>query len=306
MNDKRTREIPSLAAPRYWPTWTGLALLRCIHTLPYRSQLSIGKTLGRALFKLQSRRRHIAHTNLQRCFPHLRGEEKEKLLKDNFEALGITLIEGAMSWWGRDREILDLVDFEGDEHLLSALSSGRGIILLTGHLTSMELAAHMMGLRFGIAAMYRPLKNAVMDSMVKRARAKHMSPVFPRNEVRTMIRALKEGKAVWYGFDQNYGMKHSIFVPFFGVNAATITSTSRFAKSGEALVIPFFPYRQDNGRYRIEILPPLDDFPGSDVTEDTQRLNTILEQAIMKAPEQYLWIHRRFKTRPEGEPDVYN
>ncbi|MES9844567.1 MAG: LpxL/LpxP family Kdo(2)-lipid IV(A) lauroyl/palmitoleoyl acyltransferase [Candidatus Sedimenticola sp. PURPLELP] len=305
MNTLSPGEKANLLALRFWPTWIGLALLRVIHILPYTLQLAIGSAIGKILRLAQKRRVHIANRNLELCLPKLSDTDREELLKRNFQALGMTLIEGAMSWWGSDRRILGLVDFEGEEHLVAALQSGKGVILLTGHLTSMELAAHMMGLKFGIAAMYRPLKNPVMDKQVKQAREKHMSPVFARSDVRTMTRTLKAGKAVWYGFDQNYGLKHSVFTPFFGVPAATITSTSRFAGMGDALVVPFFPYRQASGRYRIEIFPALESFPGKSIEHDTRRLNAILEEAIMKAPEQYLWIHRRFKTRPQGEPDIY-
>jgi len=231
--------------------------------------------------------------------------ERERLLRHHFEAMGMALIEGAMSWWGSVQKIQSLAQINGLHHLEHALESGQGVILLTGHLTSMELAGHILSSHIGIGAMYRPMKNQVMEKLVAKARKRRLSPVFPRDDIRTMIRTLKEGKAVWYGFDQNYGLQHSVFVPFFGIDAATITTTSRFAKSGNAIVIPFFPYRQNDGTYRIEIQAPLENFPSSDKQADTRRLNEILEQAIMKAPEQYLWIHRRFKTRPEGESPLY-
>ena len=217
----------------------------------------------------------------------------------------MALIESAMSWWADDERIAKLATITGSEHLQRALDSGKGVILLTGHLTPMELAGHILSTKYPIAAMYRPLKNPIMDKLIGKARRRRLNPVFPRSNVRMMIKSLKEGKAVWYGFDQNYGERHSVFVPFFGVSAATITTTSRFARAGDALVVPFFPYRDTDGKYRIEILPALDDFPSDDVERDTRRLNELLEQAILKVPEQYLWIHRRFKTRPANEDPVY-
>ena len=144
-----------------------------------------------------------------------------------------------------------------------------------------------------------------MNWSVLRSRKKWLSPVFPRDDIRGMMRSLKQGKAIWYGFDQSYNKKHSIFVPFFGVPASTITTTSRFASSTGASVVPFFPHRLSDGTYRIDILPVLEEFPSGNIETDTKRLNSILEEAISKSPEQYLWIHRRFKTRPPGEKPIY-
>lgn len=294
-----------LIAPKYWLGWIGLGLLRLIHTLPYNSQLTLGQLLGRTFGKLAGRRARIARLNLKLCFPELEEQKRNAILKQHLEAMGMAIIESAMSWWGSDRRIQSLAEIKGMEHLQQALDSGKGVILLTGHLTSMELAGHILSSHLRIGAMYRPMKNKLMEHIVGKARRRRLSPLFPRDEIRTMTKALKEGSAIWYGYDQNYGGSHSLFVPFFGVPASTITTTSRFAKMGSAVVIPFFPFRNSDGRYRIEIHPPLEAFPSGDLEADTLRLNTMLEEAIRRAPEQYLWIHRRFKTRPPGHDPVY-
>ncbi len=293
-------------APRYWPTWIGLALLRMIHELlPYSAQLKVGKFIGR-IFRLVARKRvHIAQVNLRLCFPELDNMAAKELLKRHFDALGMAIIETAMSWWGKDSEIRALADIKGLEHLKQAQKCGKGVILVTGHLTPMELAGHIISTYCKIGAMYRPLKNPLMDLIVYRGRGRRVQPLFHRDQVRETVRALKSGSTIWYGFDQNYGARHATFVPFFGVPAATITTTSRFAASGNALVIPFFPHREPGGRYRIRIEPPLEGFPSGDPEADTLRLNQLLEQAIRRHPEQYLWIHRRFKTRPPGSEPVY-
>ncbi len=218
----------------------------------------------------------------------------------------MAVIESAMSWWGSDRRIQSLAEVHGMEHLQQALDDGRGVILLTGHLTSMELAGHIISSNRRIGAMYRPMKNQLMEHFVGNARRRRLSPVFPRDDIRTMTKTLCEGGTVWYGFDQNYGGKHSLFVPFLGVPASTITTTSRFARMGNALVIPFFPFRNSDGRYLIEIQPPLEGFPSGDIEADTRRLNALLEEAVRRVPEQYLWIHRRFKTRPPYCVSVYD
>jgi KDO2-lipid IV(A) lauroyltransferase len=292
-------------APKYWLTWLGLGLLRLIHLLPYKMQLKIGAIIGDTYRLVSPSRRHIAKTNLILCFPDKTEAEIEALLRKNFQSNGMALIESAMCWWGSDEDILDLVTFEGVDHLENALKEKKGVILITGHMTTMELGAHAMGLLGHTGAMYRPLKNKLMDHVVKKARSKRLNPTFPRDDMRTMISLLKNGKRVWYGFDQNYGLKHSVFVPFFGVPAATITTTSRIARASNASVVPFFPFRHPDGHYRISISRPLENFPSSSNESDTLALNTLLEGAIVSAPDQYLWIHRRFKTRPINQQPVY-
>ncbi len=302
---KRKRTPLHPAHPSLWPTWIGVGLLRLLCLLPKKLQSGLGNVMGRLLCIAQPTRVHIAKRNIELCFPNLNSNQQENLLTQHIKALGYSFFEFGHSWWDSDEEILSQTDFMGEEHLKKALESGRGVILLTAHFTSMEIGAHIMGAKFQTSAMYRKLKNPIMDRLVLNARSRRMDPVFERRDVRSMLQCLKNGKAIWYGFDQNYSHKHSIFVPFFGIEASTITATSRFAKASGSLVVPFFPYRQENGRYLMEIHPALNDFPSGDMRADTARLNQLLEIAIEKAPEQYFWIHRRFKTRPEGETSVY-
>lgn len=291
--------------PRFWPTWTGLAVLRLLTLLPYPVQLGIGSRLGRLAQRLLKRRVHIARTNIGLCFPHLSAEQQQQLLDNHFAAIGMGLFEIALSWWGSDEELRALVEIDGLEHLQQARKEEVGVVLVTGHFSTLELAGHMLSLHNHMGAMYRPMKNALMDLITLRARSRRLSPVFKRDDIRTMTRCLRQGNAIFYAYDQNYGLDHALFLPFFGVPAATITTTSRFASMGRARVIPYFPERHADGRYTIRVLPPLDNFPSGDEAADTLRLNTLLEQAILLAPEQYFWIHRRFKTRPKGEPAVY-
>ncbi len=291
--------------PRFWPTWTGLAILRLLCLLPYRAQLAIGRRLGQLSQQLLKRRTHIARTNIQLCFPHLSRTQQEQLLADHFEAIGIGLFEIALSWWGSDRQLRSLVEIDGLEHLLQTKQDGVGAVLVTGHFSTLELAGHMLSLHNHMGAMYRPMKNRLMDLITLRARCRRLSPVFQRDDIRRMTRCLRNGEAVFYAYDQNYGLDHALFIPFFGVPAATITTTSRFAAMGRARVIPYFPRRHPDGRYTITVHPPLAGFPSGDDAQDTLRINALLEQAVLDAPEQYFWIHRRFKTRPEGEPPLY-
>ena len=217
----------------------------------------------------------------------------------------MAVVESVMALWGSDEQILALGQVKGLEHLKKIKDPKQGMLLLTGHFTTMELTSQLLGLHHPIAGMYRPMKNKLMDRIFLKSRMRRSTQMLTRDELRNTARALRSGSSVLYAFDQNYG-QNSIFVPFFGVPAATITSTARLAKLGKALIVPFFPKRNIDGSYTVEIQAPLENFPSGDEDTDVRRLNEILEQAIIKAPEQYLWIHRRFKTRPEGEPSVYN
>lgn len=293
-------------APRHWPVWLGLGMLRVLVALPLPLQVRIGGALGRALGRLVGRRRQVAAANIELCFPQLSTNEKRRLLRAHLAALGQGLIELAMTWWAGDARLRRLSRVEGLENLAAALAQGRGVILLTGHFTCMEIASHMLALRAPYHAMYRRQSMALVDALVRRARESRSPRVFVREDPRSMIRSLREGAAVWYAPDQNYGAQHAVFVDFFGVPAATITTTSRFARSTGAAVVPYFPRRLPGAQgYVIEVLPALEGFPSGDDAADTRRINALLETQIAKAPEQYLWAHRRFKTRPPDMPDPY-
>ncbi len=220
-------------------------------------------------------------------------------------ALGMALPETAMSWWASNARLARMGEVHGVEHLHKAMAAGHGVMLVTAHFSTMELAAHILFQYAEFDAMYKAMKNKLMDAVVEQARKTRGNAVFRRDDVRAMLRSLKKGHAVWFGADQDYGRRHSVFAKFFGVTAATITSTARFAGMSGAAVVPFFPRRLPGGRYVIEVLPALQGFPSGDDLADAQRINDLIEAAARAAPEQYFWIHRRFKTRPEGETSPY-
>lgn len=291
--------------PRYWPTWLGLGLLRLLGLLPHPMQLRLGRLLGRLARRVLKSRVHIARTNIRLCFPKYSADDQEKLLHDHFESIGMGIFETALTWWGASPQLSKRVHIEGLEHIHKAKEDGKGIVLVTGHFSTMELAGHLLSTHSKMAAMYRPMKNKLMDRLVLRARNRTLTAAFTRDDTRAMIKHLRKGEAIFYAYDQNYGLDHAIFTPFFGIPAATITTTSRFAKLGKAVVMPYFPKRTADGDYIIHVHPPLSNFPSGDDEKDTQQINRLLEQAILEAPEQYFWLHRRFKTRPEGAPTVY-
>ena len=289
-----THRPSALLSPRYWPTWAGLGLLWLIHQLPYRWQLALGRGVGELLYRFMPGRREVARVNLALCFPNLDAEARARLLRRHLHSVGMSVAELAMSWWGSDARMARLSEIEGLAHLQSALASGKGVILLTGHFTTMELCSHILCAAAPFDAMYRPMRNLAVDWVVKRARDRRSNTViFARDDIRAMLKSLKKGHAVWYGADQDYGLDHSVFAPFFGVPAATITSTARFARMTGAQVVPYFPTRLPDGRYRIRILPALEAFPSGDEVADATRLGRLSQRRPGGRHPAHERLHRR-------------
>jgi KDO2-lipid IV(A) lauroyltransferase len=292
---------------RYWPTWMAIAVLWCLSRLPFTWQLAIGRFIGRTFQQFAGRRRAIAAVNLSLCFPELSAGERDRILAEQFISMGIGVLEMAMSWWAPARRLKKLARVEGLQHLQDALDRDKGVILLSAHFTTLEIGGRLLALHAPFHVMYREHKNAAFDRVMKSARIRHFGKAIPRGDLRGMLRSLQHNMPVWYAPDQDYGREQSIFVPFFGIPAASITATSRLARLSGAAVVPFFQTRLPGARgYRLTLYPPLDNFPGASVEEDTQRVNDIIEARIREQPGQYLWAHRRFKNRPKGEAQVYN
>lgn len=306
MNSERTRSTPHPLSPRHWPVRFGLGLLWLLVQLPYRWQLALGRRLGIWSMRLSKRRRHIAATNLRLCFPELDGHARQHLLREHFGSLGISALEVALGWWASDRRLRPLAHITGLEHLHRAGADGRGVILLSAHLTCLELGGRLLALYAPFHVMYRPHQNVLVERVQRRNRELRFERAIPRDDARGMLRSLKSGHAVWYASDQNYGHKHSVFAPFFNIPAATSTATTRLARLSGAAVVPFFPRRRHDGSgYELTLLPALSNFPSDDAAADTARINRLIEDQVRLAPEQYLWVHRRFKDRPPGSADLY-
>jgi KDO2-lipid IV(A) lauroyltransferase len=294
-------------APRYWPTWVGIGLMWSLTRLPYSWQIGIGHVIGSLLYRLAKRRRHIARVNLSLCFPELDKSQLELLLKQHFSSLGIGLMETAMTWWMPSNRLKNLVKVEGLENLYQALDRKKGVILLSGHFTTLEIGGRLLSLYTPFHAMYREHKNPVIESVMRDGRARSCGNVIDRRDLRAVLRALQQNNPIWYAPDQDYGIRHGIFVPFFGIPAATTTATSRIAAKSGAAVVPFFQVRLPRGRgYQLTLSPALENFPSGDAEADTRRVNKLFEQRIKENPSQYIWVHRRFKTRPAGEVSLYD
>jgi len=292
--------------PRYWLTWIGLGLLRLVIFLPYKVQITIGRYLGIISMYILPSRRHITEVNLRLCFPSYSEKKRRKLLVDNFASVGIGVIEIAMTWWLPLHKLEKLVHIQGTEHLEAALAKGKGILLLGAHFTTLDFAGRLTTSKYPFHITYRSSKNKLIDAMLLRSRNEVFDNAISRNTMHTMIRKLQENKIVWYAPDQDYGRRHSVFAPFFGVSAATITATARIAKMAGCAIVPACQYRLPNNQgYVCIVYPALENFPTGDEVADATRINQLIEQAILRAPEQYLWQHRRFKTRPVGEARPY-
>jgi KDO2-lipid IV(A) lauroyltransferase len=291
--------------PRYWPTWLGLGAMWLLAQLPYPIQTCAGHALGRLMGRLGQGRRRVAAVNLALCLPALSAAEREHLLWRHLESVGMGVVETAISWWTPARR-LPPVQVEGLEHLQAALQRHHGAILLIGHFTCMELIARFLAPYAPLHVTYRQSKNALYEYMLHRAHRHHAPPPVHHTDLRAMFRALKRNELLWYAPDQNYAGKHSAFVPFFGIPASTITATTRIARTSGAPVIPIMAQRLPSGAgYRVALQPALEDFPGVDEVRDAARILHLIEVQARQFPEQYLWVHRRFKTRPAGERPLY-
>jgi Kdo2-lipid IVA lauroyltransferase/acyltransferase len=289
-----------LLKPRYWSAWLLLGFMRLIVCCPYPMLIGVGHALGWCLRLFAGRRWRVTLVNLRMCFPDMDEEARLQIARQHFASLGIGIIEFGMSWWMSEKRLRGLVsEVRGIEHLQAARARGYGVLLLAGHFTQLEMIGRILKLYTDLHFMYRPIVNPVIEKVMRSNRERLYERAIPRNDVRLLLKSLKEGKPIWYAMDQGYRGKSSIMVPFFGIPAPTNPALSRLARSSKAAVVPFFGERLPGKRgYRLEIYPALDDFPTDDQLADTLRVNRLLEDCIRRAPEQYLWSHDRFKQVP--------
>jgi KDO2-lipid IV(A) lauroyltransferase len=299
-------ELYHYLAPRYWATWVFVGLTRLLAYLPLSFSHTIGRGLGRFFYYLLSSRRQITQTNIALAFPELSAAQQITRVKQVFERMGMMLMETPLVWWGSAARMQQIaVDFEGLEHFEQALQSERGVIMMGGHTFAMELGGRLLASKYRFNITYQKMHNTLMDVMVYRSRSQAYQRVLERMDMRNMIRFLKQGEGLWYAPDQDFGARRSVFAPFFGVQTATVTSTSRLAKSTGALVLPLFFFYQPNGHYLVRFLPALENFPSGNDEVDALQINHAIESQVAQYPDQYVWVHRRFKTRPPGEARVY-
>ena len=299
MSNKDSFPSPPLS-PRHWPSWLGIGLAAALARLPWGLQRALGRVIGATLRETLSSRRKVAARNLALCFPELDASARERLLREHFESLGIALFEFARAWWGSVAPLRRGLVVEGMEHMEAARAQDRGVIVVSGHFTTLEVCGRLMCEHAPLAGMYRPHAQPAMEWAVRRGRARYATAMFPKQDVRGTLRHLKRGGLLWYAPDQDPSRGDAVYVPFFGQPAHSLTSTHQLARMSGAAVLLFQHERRDDGGYTLRLLP-VEDFPSGDATADTARIIAGIEQMARAAPAQYLWIHRRFKRQPDGK-----
>lgn len=295
-----------LLHPRLWPSWLLVGIMRLLSLLPMPLIWVLGSLLGEVLHLLPSKPKRIALTNVRLCFPE-RGEEgQRRLVRRHFRSLGVSFLSYGLAWWASPRRLRRLVAFRDRRYYDDALAAGRSIILLTPHFLALDVAGICLSSERPMITMYRAFRDPVLDGMLKK-RGRFGAVLFERkSSLKTLIRHIRDGRPFYYLPDQDPGGAEAVFVPFFGVPAATVTAFARIAKMTDAVVIPCYNSILPWGRgFEVRFEPPLAGFPSDDPEMDARRMNEEVEKAVRLNPGQYLWGYRRFKTRPPGSPPVY-
>ena len=285
-----------------------VGILWLLHWLPLPLQAAAGNVLGTLLYYVVLPRKRVVNTNLRLCFPHLSAAERGRMARAHVRWVTRTYLERGILWWASEARLRRLIRCEGFEHMQAQLDAGRAVIMLAPHFIGLDAGGVGVAMQFKASSMYSHQRSKILDRMLLRGRARFNAPLLlSRQEgLRAAVRAMRKGLPFYYLPDLDFGPKDAVFVPFFGVPAATVTGLSRLAKLADAVVIPIttelLPWGQG---YVTRMEPPLENFPTEDVEADTRRMNEWLEQRVLQMPEQYYWVHRRFKTRPPGEPGFY-
>ena len=290
-------------------SYLGIGLLWSLHFLPLPLLARVGERLGLLFLLVKKTRREIATTNLALCFPELNQIELGRLVKAHFKVLGRSVIERNILWWASKARLSRLIQVNGEEKLDAIKKTGRPIIFLAPHFVGLDIGGTAVSMRFNGLGLYSAQKNKLFNQLAYQGRSRFGDQqllIRQDGSIRAILKGLKQGRPIYYLPDMDLGRKDSIFVPFFGVPAATITTLSRLARASNAVVVPWITRILPNGKgYVVEIGDPLADFPTDDVNADTRKMNAYIERIVLTMPEQYLWVHKRFKTRPEGDPSFY-
>ena len=297
----------SFLLPQYWGIWIGIVFLMILAILPWAVQYRLGQFLGSVAFNNLKSRRKTTIRNLEVCFPEWASEQVEANARQVFIDQMIGIFETLNAWyspqWFKNR-----VQIEGLEHIQNAQAEDKGILLLGTHSTLLDAGGYLCAQFFEPDVVYRPQNNPLLDMLIVRCRATIYANQIDHDDMRGLIRNLKNGHAIWYSPDQDFGLKQGVMAPFFGTPAATVTAHRRLLKIAKAEAIPLYFYRGgdiSNPQYHVLIEPAIDNFPSDDEVSDAVRTNKIIENQLRIAPTQYMWFHRRFKTRPQGYDKIY-
>jgi lipid A biosynthesis lauroyl/palmitoleoyl acyltransferase len=272
--------------------------------IPFSTQVFIGKTIGRVIYPFMSKLRSTAYANISHCYPEKKQPQVNAMVKRHFEAIGVSLFETANAYYATDNKINKLLIVKNEQYFTEALKQEGGIILLCAHFMPLMLGSRALLINHTIANIYRPQNNKLFDQAMVKGYKKHGAVMIKSTDTRSILKAINNSLPIWYAPDQDLGEKNSVFAPLFGIQTATASATARLAKNNNTRVIPYSFIRTIKG-YEMSFDKPLLNYPSNNSVDDATTTNMILEKQINKTPEQYLWIHRRFKTRPEGVENFY-
>lgn len=282
----------------------GLALLWILRLLPTPMLIGTGRLIGLLSFHFAHERQRIARINLGLCFPQLSAQQRERMLRAHFQCVGRSLLERGVLWWSSAARVRRMIQVEGIEHWHAV--EGTPTIFLAPHFVGLDMGGVRLTMDFPVASVYGPQRNRMMDDLLKRGRNRFGTALLisRKDGVRPILHALRDRYPLYYLPDQDFGRHNAIFAPFFGVPASTLTALPRVARMAQASVLPCIT-RQTARGYAVRFYPAWQDFPSGDVEADTRRMNEFIEARVREMPEQYYWLHRRFKTRPPGEASFY-
>lgn len=296
-----------LFAPRYWPTWLGVALLWVLAWFPWRWRRWLGRQAGTQFYRRNRKRREVVLTNLRLCFPELEEVQRQRLGLAHLQEYVSAMLDYSVLFFRSRAWLYQRVRIHGREHIDQAIVEGKNIILLLGHSVWLEFAPLAIGQHYRSYGSYKPFKNPVADWLIANSRLQDVEFVVAREEgMMKLVRALEPGRLMFLLPDEDHGAQHSVFAPFCGMPKATLISPARLSRMGKALALPVMAFRNpDDGYYEISIGEALADYPCKDDAESASCLNRSLEQLICQYPGQYMWLLKLFRTRPEGEANVY-
>ena len=302
----RPVETAKLLHPSLIPAWLGVGVLWLLHWLPLSLQAGIGNAVGWLLAQLPGRRRRIVATNLALCFPGTPEPVRRRWLRQTFQASMRAVLEHGVLWWSSEARLRRLIQIDNPEAVLG--DGVRPVIWLAPHFVGLDMGGARLAMDHRAASMYAPAKDPLGNKMMFRGRSRFIPPalISKRDGIKPVLKVLKDGRPFYYLPDQDHGRLNAVFVPFFGISAATVSALPRLAKLTGAQIVPVITRQLPGGQgYRLRFYPPWDNFPSDDVEADVARMNAFIEERVREMPTQYLWLHRRFKTRPQGESSLY-
>ncbi len=284
-----------------------MGLLRLSVYLPPSAIQRLGSAVGMLIYRVTPSRRRAARINIKQAFPEFSKKEIDALNKKSFKSMGISIFETGTAWFEKSSVLKQQCQIEGKKHLDQAIKNNKAVILLTGHFSTLEIGSRLIGFYCDkYNGVFKKAHNPLFNAIMVHYRSNFGDELIDNKNVRGIIRGLKKGHATWFAPDQDFSYQDIVFTPFLGGIASTLTATAKMAKMTKAAVVPFYPVRLDNGKgFKLIILPALENFPSGDIETDSAQVNKVIEDMVYDNPEQYLWLHKRFKTQPDGRSSIY-